>query len=120
MDRKTTAQKKLITKRDLIIILIPALLAACFYFMHQKGTGTRVLLYSDNELIREFSLSQDTSYTVSNELGINTVVIENHQVYVRDADCPDKRCEKQGSISKPGETIICLPHKLIIEVSDGE
>ena len=120
MDRKSTAPKKLITKRDLIIILIPALLAACFYFLHRKEPGTRVLLYSDNELIRELSLSHDTAYTVSNELGSNTVVIEDHQVYVRDADCPDRRCEKQGPISKPGDMIICLPHKLIIEVSDGE
>lgn len=120
MDRKNTVPKKLITKRDLIIILIPAILAACFYFMHWKGTGTKVLLYSDNQLIKELTLSQDTTYTVSNEMGSNTVVIENHQVYVRDADCPDKRCEKQGAISKPGETIICLPHKLIIEVSNGE
>ena len=31
-----------------------------------------------------------------------------------------KICEQMGLISKPGETIVCLPHKLIVEVSDGK
>ena len=39
-----------------------------------------------------------------------------------DADCNDLVCVRSfGAISKPGETILCLPHKLIVEVrsTDG-
>ncbi len=36
------------------------------------------------------------------------------------ADCPDKLCVKQGKISKSGESIICLPHKVVVKISAEE
>ena len=36
------------------------------------------------------------------------------------ANCNDALCVKQGNISKVGQTIICLPHKLIIEIKGDE
>ena len=33
-----------------------------------------------------------------------------------DADCPDKLCVKTGRISKTGETIVCLPHRVVVEI----
>lgn len=40
----------------------------------------------------------------------------NGGISIEDADCPDKICLKQGFINKPGQSIICLPHKLVIEI----
>ena len=37
-----------------------------------------------------------------------------------DANCPDKLCVKQKSISKNNENIICLPNKVIVEVESEE
>ena len=46
---------------------------------------------------------------------------KNGQVWIDQADCPDKLCVKQGKISKNGQSIICLPHKLTILVqADSE
>ena len=39
---------------------------------------------------------------------------------MKDADCPDRLCVKQGSISKNGESIVCLPHKVIVTVTGGD
>ena len=36
------------------------------------------------------------------------------------ADCPDKLCVNQHAISSNGETIVCLPNKVVVEVEDGE
>jgi hypothetical protein len=36
------------------------------------------------------------------------------------ADCPDKLCVKQRSIAKEGETIVCLPHRVVVKISGGE
>ena len=79
-----------------------------------------VRVFQDNELVAELPLDRDDRFTVTTELGTNTIVVENRQAFVTDADCPDKICEQMGTISKPGEAIICLPHKLIAEVSNGE
>ena len=43
-------------------------------------------------------------------------MIENGMAYVTDADCPDQVCIRMGKISKTGENIVCLPHKLVIQV----
>ena len=50
--------------------------------------------------------------------GTNTLVIENGQAHFINSDCPDKTCQKIGKISKSGETIVCLPHKVIAEVKE--
>ena len=35
---------------------------------------------------------------------------------MKEADCPDKYCVKQGKIKNVGETIVCLPHKVVVEI----
>ena len=37
-----------------------------------------------------------------------------------DADCPDKLCEYQNAISQSGETIVCLPNKVIVIVAGDD
>ena len=46
--------------------------------------------------------------------------IQDGQVFISEADCPDGLCVNTGKISKTGQTIICLPHKLVIEITDSE
>ena len=50
----------------------------------------------------------------------NTLVIENGKADMISADCPDKLCVNQHAISSNGETIVCLPNKVVVEVEDGE
>ena len=33
------------------------------------------------------------------------------------ADCPDQICRNHAAISQTGETIVCLPHKAVIEIT---
>ena len=48
----------------------------------------------------------------------NLIRIENEKIAIIEADCPDRICVHTGAISQPGETIACLPHKLIIEIKE--
>ena len=115
-----TIQKKFFSKNDMILILILLVIGGIFMmYQRNRPAGTQVLIKSDNEVVASFPLAEDHVYTVTNELGTNTVIIEHGQAYVTDADCPDKICEQMGAISKPGETIVCLPHLLVVEVSDA-
>lgn len=121
MNHSYPSNRKFLTGTDILLVLFLVICAAgLFFFQKSKEPGKMVIIYSDNEIIKEMPMDQNASFTISTDMGTNTVMVENNQVYVTDADCPDKRCEKQGAISDPGEVIICLPHKLIIEVSDGK
>lgn len=59
--------------------------------------------------------SASTKSKVS-EKDYNIVVIENGEVYIKDANCPDKYCMKQGKTKDANKSLICLPHKLVVEV----
>lgn len=52
--------------------------------------------------------------------GTEENIIEIGTGYVRmvSASCPDQICVKTGQISKPGESIVCLPHRLIITIAE--
>lgn len=108
----------LIIKPDVILItaiLLIAIISLVVYKINQK-TGLNVNVYIEGELVETLSLDKDLKYEVNNELGYNVIIVEDKKVYVEVADCPDKICTKYEPICKTGETIVCLPHKLVIEV----
>lgn len=53
---------------------------------------------------------------VKTELGMNLLQIVDEKVMMFEADCPDQVCVYQGAASKPGDTIVCLPHKVVVEI----
>jgi hypothetical protein len=54
--------------------------------------------------------------TVKTELGTNVINISDGYARIAEADCPDKLCVKDGMISKPGQSLVCLPNKVVVEV----
>ena len=48
--------------------------------------------------------------------GRNYIVIRDGVCSVTEADCPDRLCVRQGTISRAGEQIICLPHHLVVSI----
>lgn len=112
-------ENKIITKRDLmLIIILLAVMIILILFMHlNKKTGYNVRISADGKTIKTLSLDKDEEYVFEGDKGYNVVVIKNNEVYVKEADCPDKICVDHKKISNIGETIICLPHKLVVEIT---
>lgn len=54
--------------------------------------------------------------SIESEYGFNLVELGDEKVRVIEADCRDKIDVKQGYISKIGETIICLPNRMVVEI----
>lgn len=65
------------------------------------------------------SLDKDTTYTVTTDLGYNTIVIENRTVRIDSSDCKNQICVEEGAIDTPGQTIVCLPHKVVVQIVDA-
>ena len=65
-----------------------------------------------------YPLSEDREIRIKDKIGkiTNVVCIKDGQVYMKKADCPDQICVKQGRKSKDGESITCLPNKVVVEV----
>lgn len=111
-------------KWDVIIIVTLIVISfipegVMFITSINKYSDSYVEIYSQGELYKKLPLKKDfkkVTFTVKNELGQNVVEINNGEVKVVDADCHDKICVKAHGISKPGESIICLPHKVVVRV----
>ncbi|MBQ7707325.1 MAG: NusG domain II-containing protein [Lachnospiraceae bacterium] len=113
-------ENKIITKRDIIFIIsLLAVMIVIILFMHfNKKTGYNVRISADGKTIKTLSLDKDEKYVFESDKGYNIVVIKDKEVYVEEADCPDKICVNHKKISNIGETIICLPHKLVVEITE--
>ena len=90
-------------------------------FVILPSEGKTAVIEQNGTVAARLSLDKDTTYDVKiNGKITNTVVIKNHAVSVSYADCPDKICKNHKSISKSGETIVCLPNKVTVTVEGGE
>lgn len=109
--------RKLITVLDIFIILfIVALSLVLIVAFSSSDKGAKALVTVDGQILGEYSLRTDLNKEIKTQYGKNTVIISNGECYVTDADCRDGICVSRGKISKVGESIVCLPHKLIVEI----
>lgn len=105
-------------KADFIIIVIMLLIGvvfACGLWLSKNGEKVRVIV--DGKEYGEYSLTSDGEYIISGEAGgTNMLVIRNNEAYIKEASCPDGLCINMGKISKSGQSIICLPNRVVVEV----
>ncbi len=116
---------KRFTKRDVIFlsVLAAALAAfAIFYLMRGSVQGDRVEILIDGDVYGSYSLGEDREIPIEIDGEVcNVLKIEGGSADMVEANCPDKLCVHQRAISKDKETIVCLPHKIVVEViSDTE
>lgn len=66
------------------------------------------------------SLKRTIHYTYREKSGhYNQITFKPTQVAITKANCSDQVCVRRGWIRKPGQTIVCLPHKLLIEIKSS-
>lgn len=97
----------------------------CLLFRHMMQTeGTAVTVSFEGQIYGTYPLSEDREIPVYREGEgeiRNIVVVEDGTVYMKEADCPDKLCIRQGKISRTGESIICLPNRVTVTIEgDGK
>ena len=105
---------------DILLIGGCLLLAAVLFLTSVVGreAGAGVIVSVNGEEVTRYSLHDNGTYPLNG--GTNTLVIENGEAWVSEANCPDKICMGMGKISKNGEFIACLPNKLTVTVYGGE
>lgn len=110
-------------KKNDLILLGSLLVIALMYFI-----GSRALTGNEaSEAIIEVNGITVGTYDLSDsvdEMMIATgtnggsvhITIKDGGITVTKSSCPDKICVKQGTVRQSGQTIVCLPNKLIVTV----
>ena len=102
-------------------VLAVSLLAAAVVRLASPG-GSVAEITVDGQVVERIDLDRVTegyTFTVEDEWGSNTIQVEPGRIRVLEADCPDQVCVRQGWISDEVTPIVCLPHRLVIQVSRG-
>ena len=109
-------------KTDLILALAAIFAAVGIWLFYSAGAekGLTAVVTVDGEVRAEMPLEETGDVTIETEWGYNIVHTENGQAFVTEADCRDQICVEHKKIEKTGETIVCLPHKMVVEIIGGE
>ncbi len=101
----------------ILIVVILAVTAGIFCWRWaNRQEGTQAVVTIDGRETARYDLSEDREEMIETEYGRNHLVISEGAAEVTEADCPDKVCMREGRIRWSGQTIVCLPHRLVISV----
>ena len=94
-----------------------------WYFLQGQGEGTVAVVSVNGEQWERIDLSKVRNaydLDITTEYGHNIVHVEPGAISVTEADCPDRICVFQGKLTGSGIPIICMPHRLVIEIEGGD
>lgn len=102
------------------IIIIAAAVFAFNYYSH-KTPAAIAQVTVDGKLVDTLELNKDTELTVKGANGgFNHLIVKNGEIWCSDASCPDKLCVHQGKKHLNGDTIVCLPNKMVVTIIGGD
>ncbi len=105
-------------RNDVILIIIMIILSVSSWVIIDtvKTEGGSVVVLTDGKETARYPLNKDAEITIKNEDKFNLLIIKDGTAKIIEASCPDKLCVNQHSITYNGETITCLPNKVVVKV----
>ena len=111
-------------KKDIILLLgiiLAAFLLWLIPYLLNKDASAMVTVYQNGHEIGKYPLGKEQTISIPyGEDGYNLLFISGGEASISDADCPDGLCVRQRAVDRTGESIICLPHKLVIQITAGK
>lgn len=113
--------KQYIKKADIILLILLVVIGvvSTVYVTASKSGGDTVLVEKNGELFGTYSLFEDKEIDVPAIDTITTdlhVSIKNGSVEVTESGCANQVCVKHSAISQTGESIICLPNRVVVKI----
>lgn len=110
-------------KNEIKLILCIVLIAAVSFLVCSgmfTEKGAYVCATINGKVYGYYPLNQNDRIRIETDEGYNILIIEEGNVSISEANCRDHICENHIAISCCGESIICLPHKLVIEIESQQ
>ena len=108
-------------KKDMILIAVLLLAALALYAVSQTTLGApaaSVVVTLDGKEVLRKPLAVEGSYPIEQADGsVNVIAVEDGAAYMAEANCRDGLCIRQGRMKNAAKTIVCLPHKLVVQLS---
>ena len=94
-----------------------AALGATYLFVFREG-GNSVKVTVDGKAYGVYSLNENITEDIDTDNeGLNRLIIRDGKAYMETATCPDGICVSHKPIFRNGESIVCLPNKVVVTVT---
>lgn len=111
-----------------IFLIIASFLPLAIFTLSQQNVPEDAEIYAlitvDNKEYKKVTLTNHKgteTFRYEDEDGdYNIIEVKDETIRISEANCRDQIDVLRGPISEPGETIICLPHKLAIEIKTSQ
>ncbi len=115
MLKKILENKKLLS--DIILVGVLLIISLSVFLIWYLGSteGATAVVTVDGKKVGEYPLAIDGVYYIND--GTNVLAIEDGKAFMVEANCPGYQdCVETGKIFRVGETIVCLPNKVVVEI----
>lgn len=113
-----------ITRSDLFLILTLVFFSIMSFLWIQifNKPGQWIKIYSVDKPVERVLLNIDRDINIRGNLGVTVLRIQDGSAWIIRSPCPQKLCMHMGKISRDGESLVCLPNKvmLLIEKNDRQ
>ena len=108
-------------KNDILLVLALLILGGglWLYSTLTRETGAEVVVSVDGAELCRLPLSESMEMMIGEGEKQNLLIISDGEAYIAEASCPDHVCVKSGSVSFSGQTIVCLPNKVVVSIAGG-
>ena len=113
-------QNTVMGRRDAaLLVILLAVGALLFFFLRiNRAEGGTAVVRVSGEPYGSYDLHTDQEIEIQGTNGgTNLLQIRDGKASVIQASCPDLLCVHQGTVSRQGESIICLPNEVVVEIS---
>jgi hypothetical protein len=100
---------------DVSLFLVVSIFGSMYFFLREEGNTVTVTV--DREVYGEYPLYEDRVVEIRTGDSLNILVIRDGKAYMETASCPDGICTAHKPIFRDGESIVCLPNKVVVTVS---
>ena len=103
-------------KYDIICVAVIVIISYITVNLLRNDEADTVVIYVDGKIEKKLDLNKNQEYKVNVDNGYNIIRIKDKKVRIKESDCSNQTCVNMGTISKDGQTLICLPHKVEVTI----
>lgn len=111
-------------KNDFILMAVLIVIALAAFggvslYSHISTKEPEAVVYLDGKEKGRYPLSEDTTVEIRQESSYNILQIRDGKADITEASCPDKVCVNHRPVNGQGESLVCLPNKMVVEIENG-
>ena len=109
----------MIKKADIVLFIFIVIFGGLISWWSLTGSsvGEKVLITADGRDYGIYSLAENQTIDVTIDGHTNHITIKDGTVSMTYSTCKNQVCVNTGAISQTKDAIVCLPNKIVVEIT---